>query len=417
MDEATGTTEYVGFWRRLLASLIDNATWLIGLSLLLGDALGALYDESPEAAGVAVFILLSLWFNYFAFCEWRWGQTIGKNATGIIVTSLDGGSISFGQASIRNLLRIVDLFLIGPIMVATTKRHQRLGDKLAGTVVVRRRPQPRAAPDPPPAVVAGESWQRISGGSDAATTADAPAGEPAAGGDPRPEGLRGRLPEINWTPRDTAWGLIGGLLLGALVAPLLVLPFDPDLSSEGALLAAQALLGASLLLVSVGIASNWRFKPLREALGRLGLRRFRLSALGWMLLAMLTYYVLAAVFAALVLEPEQEDIGGELGVGDDALVIAILAIVLIGVVAPLSEELFFRGFVFSGLRSRFSLWPAALIAGLVFGLVHAPTGITTVVPLAALGVVLSWLYDRTGSLWPCVIAHMINNGLALALLS
>ena len=85
--------------------------------------------------------------------------------------------------------------------------------------------------------------------------------------------------------------------------------------------------------------------------------------------------------------------------------------------AALSEEMFFRGFVFSGLRSRMSVWPAAVISGLVFGLVHAPTGITTVIPLAVFGVALAWLYDRTGSLWPSVTAHAINNGLALAILS
>jgi membrane protease YdiL (CAAX protease family) len=98
-------------------------------------------------------------------------------------------------------------------------------------------------------------------------------------------------------------------------------------------------------------------------------------------------------------------------------VIAVLAVVMIVGLAPIAEELFFRGFLFAGLRTRWSLWPAAITSGLIFGLVHAPTGITTVVPLAVLGLALCWLYDRTGSLWPCVIAHMINNGLALALVS
>ena len=136
------STDYVGFWRRALAATIDNATWLIGFSWLFGDAISVVYEESPEAAGVIVFVYLSLWFNYFAFSEWRWGQTIGKNATGIMVTSLEGaGKLSFGQASVRNLLRIVDFFVIGWIMVVATSRRQRLGDKAARTVVVRRPPR------------------------------------------------------------------------------------------------------------------------------------------------------------------------------------------------------------------------------------------------------------------------------------
>jgi hypothetical protein len=79
------------------------------------------------------------------------------------------------------------------------------------------------------------------------------------------------------------------------------------------------------------------------------------------------------------------------------------------------EELFFRGFLFSGLRQGWSFWPAAVVTGLLFGLVHAPEGITIVVPLGILGGALAWLYERTGSLWPCIGIHWFNNALALAL--
>lgn len=226
---------------------------------------------------------------------------------------------------------------------------------------------------------------------------------------------RGRLPEIPWSAADTGWGTLGGLILGALIAPALILPFDPELDSDAGLLAAQAMLGVSLLFVAIGAASGWSFSSLGTARGRLGLRRFAPSALGWMVLAMVAYYIAAGLFASLVLEPEQEDIADELGTCDPDVLVAVVAVGLIAVLAPISEELFFRGFVFSGLRSRFSFLPAAVIAGLVFGSIHAPTGITTVVPLTALGVALCWLYEKTGSLWPCVVAHAINNGIALAI--
>jgi membrane protease YdiL (CAAX protease family) len=117
-----------------------------------------------------------------------------------------------------------------------------------------------------------------------------------------------------------------------------------------------------------------------------------------------------------VLEPEQEDVSGELGVGDENLLVAITAILLIVVLAPVSEELFFRGFLFAGLRARFSLWPAVVASGLLFGLVHAPSGITTVPLLAVLGGVLAWFYAWNGSLWPCIFIHVLNNGIALAAL-
>ena len=235
---------------------------------------------------------------------------------------------------------------------------------------------------------------------------------------PSPPGRveRGRLPLISWSAASSVRGLLGGLFL-ALLAPALVLPFDSELESDGGLLAAQALFGACLIAVAVGVAARWRFEDLGGSLRRLGLRPFRPSALGWVLAAMAAYYVAVAVFAAFVIEPDQEDIAGELGVGDESVLVAIAAVFLIAVMAPLGEELFFRGMVFSGFRQRLSFWPAALVAGLVFGSVHAPSGLSTVVPLAALGFVFCWLYERTGSLWPAVIAHALNNGLALALLA
>ena len=222
---------------------------------------------------------------------------------------------------------------------------------------------------------------------------------------------------VPWTPGTTVRWLLGGLLLAIIVPPLLVAPFDPDLKGDGALLAAQAMFDGLLLLVALGVASDWKFKPLGRPLRLLGLRPFRLSAIWIMLATLVAYYIAAGLFASLVLKPDQEDIGGELGVGNPSVVIAVAAVLMIVLLAPIAEELFFRGFLFAGLRTRWSLWPAAITSGLIFGSVHAPTGITTVVPLAVLGFALCWLYDRTGSLWPCVIAHMINNGLALAVVS
>ena len=435
---------YVGFWRRALAFTIDSLAWLIAPSFLLGNVFGEFVADSAEAAVAVTVVWASLWFNYFAFCEWRWGQTIGKAATSIEVRSLDGAEkLSFGQASIRGFLRLIDAWVIGWIMIAATARKQRIGDKAAKTVVARkprRAAAARAAAAGAGAGAAATGAGAVAGaGAAAVGPPAAPRRQPAAPPPPAPEfadspyvqgtrwsdpppepasvesGPRGRLPSIDWTLRTTVLGLIGGFVASIFV-PLLVLPFDPDLDSDGALLAAQALFGATLIGVAVGIASGWDLGSVRDGLRRLGLRGFSPSAFGWMAAVLVGYYIAAGLFASFVLEPEQEDIGGELGACGSSIADILIPVGLIVVLAPISEELFFRGFLFSGLRSRLSLWPAALIAGAVFGLVHAPTGITTVIPLAALGVGLCWLYERTGSLWPSIFAHTINNALALTLI-
>ena len=136
---------YAGFWRRALASLLDNVVWILFFFWFYVWIVGGASAVDDTAGVVAVLLFFSLWFNYFAVCEWRWGQTIGKNATGIEVQSIDGAErLSYGQASIRNLLRLLDFFVIGEVMIVANKRKQRLGDKAAKTVVPRR--APRTAP-------------------------------------------------------------------------------------------------------------------------------------------------------------------------------------------------------------------------------------------------------------------------------
>jgi len=82
-------------------------------------------------------------------------------------------------------------------------------------------------------------------------------------------------------------------------------------------------------------------------------------------------------------------------------------------VAPLVEELFFRGLLLSGLCQVWRRPGAALlVSALAFGLVHAQP--QDILPLVTLGLVLGYLRLRTGSLWPCLLAHMLFNARTVA---
>ena len=84
-------------------------------------------------------------------------------------------------------------------------------------------------------------------------------------------------------------------------------------------------------------------------------------------------------------------------------------------VTPLVEEIFFRGFVMGGLLPRLGPWRGIVASSLVFSGFHIFTGVGVLVPVFFTGLLLAWLYWRTGSLWPGIAVHAGQNALAVAL--
>ncbi len=171
-----------------------------------------------------------------------------------------------------------------------------------------------------------------------------------------------------------------------------------------------AFLGAAIYFATRGGIA------LAAALGRLGLRRPRVPWLGVTALTFFAYLVFAVLFSQLIADPEQVDVADQLGF-DQSTLGAISAAFLIVMLAPLAEEVFFRGLFFGGLRARLSFPAAALISGAFFGSIHLVGGNWAVaVQLAVLGVGLAYLYERTGSLWAPISLHTVNNALAFLVL-
>jgi len=69
--------------------------------------------------------------------------------------------------------------------------------------------------------------------------------------------------------------------------------------------------------------------------------------------------------------------------------------------------------LFGGLRERMPRIAAALISAAIFGGLHATTGVSAIPPLIGFGFVLCLLYEKTGSIVPGIILHMLNNSVAL----
>jgi membrane protease YdiL (CAAX protease family) len=90
-----------------------------------------------------------------------------------------------------------------------------------------------------------------------------------------------------------------------------------------------------------------------------------------------------------------------------------LALVLGAVVAPITEEIFFRGFLFRGLRKYYPFWFSSGLSALAFAAVHLVPG--AIVTIGAMGFLLAWLRERSGSIWPSIAMHMINNVIYFAM--
>jgi uncharacterized RDD family membrane protein YckC len=146
---------YVGVGRRLLALLVDTLIGFVGfgfaIALFTGNASSSPGQVGFELQGTSALALYALLFGYFVVMEATLGATLGKLLVGLRVQRADGARVGWGASLVRNLLRPIDLAflgLVGAALIWGSPRRQRLGDRVAGTVVVRR---PAAQPVTVPA--------------------------------------------------------------------------------------------------------------------------------------------------------------------------------------------------------------------------------------------------------------------------
>ena len=99
---------------------------------------------------------------------------------------------------------------------------------------------------------------------------------------------------------------------------------------------------------------------------------------------------------------------------NDQSLLKFLIMVNVVVMAPWVEELLFRGLLFRWLLGSRSVLASAILSGVFFGVIH--DALTSIVPIAFLGVALAWLYHRTGSLLTSIVFHTVFNAIMLILM-
>jgi membrane protease YdiL (CAAX protease family) len=238
-----------------------------------------------------------------------------------------------------------------------------------------------------------------------------PMDEPEGGAEARR--LLTAFPDVPWSMTDVAWAtVVFGTILGSFLVSLLAIH---ALQTRFAPAGNPYLNGILLLILEAGlIIPVWLFTVRRYSVGwsALGFRRFTWSTgCGWIGILFLASMAVNAAWAILLAaygQRVQPDIRLAFGRGVGGVSVALLAA---GVVAPLVEEAFFRGFLFPALLQRYRLSVAVALDGLIFAFVHFTPA--AVVPLFVLGAMLCVLYRLTGSLWPSIIMHGGMNSLAV----
>jgi membrane protease YdiL (CAAX protease family) len=183
----------------------------------------------------------------------------------------------------------------------------------------------------------------------------------------------------------------------------------PELSGRGLIQTAGLLFLALISLPVLVVASFFM-------LGRKDLSwpRILVSAVGTFILMyviIVVYGVAIDTFGLDFLEPDQQ-VPDEFYDSDIALAVLGIAIV-IG--APVTEEIFFRGFLFGGTRRLTGFVAAALITGFLFSLAHYNLGL--IIPFTAIGALLAIAYQRSGSLFVSIGAHFLFNLVSFSILA
>jgi len=178
----------------------------------------------------------------------------------------------------------------------------------------------------------------------------------------------------------------------------------------------QATLSAVIYVLSlfVVIGLPWIVKKFRTTARDLGLDHFpKWSHLLWAPIGFIVYIFLSYFFTAIAMltpfydNTSTQDVGfANLNFGFEYFV----AFVTLVIIAPVAEEILFRGYLLGKLRKNLQLWVSILITSILFAIVHLNFNVG--VDVFALSIVLCILRVRTNSLWPSILLHMTKNGIA-----
>ncbi len=241
-----------------------------------------------------------------------------------------------------------------------------------------------------------------------------------------------QLKKVNWGPLAAIFVTIGVYIAGQIIGGILIaiIPVLKGWTSQEATkwfdnsISARFLLILAVEVVTVLMLYAFlRYK--KSGFRSLGLIRPKLRDAGYALVGFACYIPLYILVVTLVsnLIPgldldQKQQIGFENAAGPELFLVFISLVIL----PPLIEEMLMRGFLYGGLRSKLAVWPAAIIASIIFAAAHLQAGSgepllwVAAIDTFVLSLVLIYLRERTGGLWASIGLHSLKNGVAFLVL-
>jgi uncharacterized protein len=208
-----------------------------------------------------------------------------------------------------------------------------------------------------------------------------------------------------WSASDTWLGL--GLLVLVIAAYLLGIA---QLETSRTMSLFVVATFEFLLLIPIAIIFFWRRVPWLA----LGLNRFNPNTLaigcGLLVAVYIVVIINNLIMMALGIITQADVVSDLLGEIDSPLLFAFVT----AIVAPFTEELFFRGFLFKGLREKYGWVNALMFSSIIFALFHGQ--VATLIPTFLLGALFAYLYQRTESVFPGMLLHFAVNSIGVIVL-
>jgi membrane protease YdiL (CAAX protease family) len=172
---------------------------------------------------------------------------------------------------------------------------------------------------------------------------------------------------------------------------------------------------AIMNLVGISVIMYFIVKKYRQRVSAIGLttksflKNIFYAMVGYISLVPVLLIIMLATFFVikwLAYTPPLQPIV-EVFLGEKKISILLLSTLFAAIFGPIAEEIFFRGFMYGAIKKTFGVFWAMIVTAAIFSFLH--THIVGFLPIMALGLLLAYLYEKTGSLVSCMAVHIIHN--------